>query len=191
MNRYLLLLCILFVPPTSLWPQLAVEITESSDPSCHGYSDGTATVSISGGTEPYDVLWNDDSSSTGLTVTGLMAGRYYRVTVTDAAMVVEKDSVILTQPDGVSIVLDSLKNNSCLGRTEAAIYISATGGGLPYQYAWTGPGAFSSVLEDIENLGEGMYNLDLTDASGCIMNFKQAIVDEDPISVSYTLSSHE
>ena len=31
--------------------------------------------------------------------------------------------------------------------------------------------------EDIENLGEGMYNLDLTDTDGCISNFQQAIVD--------------
>lgn len=120
-----------------------------------------------------------------------MADRYYRVTVTDAAMSVEKDSVILTQPEGVSIVLDSLKDNPCLGRMEAAIYISATGGSLPYLYSWSGPGAYSSDTEDIESLGEGQYNLDLADASGCIMNFKQAIVDEDPISVSYTLSSYE
>ncbi len=191
MNRLILFLSILFCSSSFLWSQLAVQITQSTDPSCHGYADGTATVSISGGTEPYEVLWNDDSSSTALTVTGLAAERYYRVTVTDAAMATEKDSVMLTQPDGVSIILDSLKNNPCLGMQEAAVYISASGGSLPYQYDWSGPAGYSALTQDIENLGEGMYNLDLTAADGCISNFQQAIVDEDPISVSYTLSSYE
>ena len=191
MNRLILFLFILLSSSPHLWSQLTVQITESTDPSCHGYADGTATLSISGGTEPYDVLWDDDSSSTGLTVTGLAADRYYRVTVTDATMAIEKDSVILSQPEGVSIVLDSVKTNPCLGMQQAAIYISASGGNLPYLYDWSGPGAYIDVSQDIENLREGMYNLDLADADGCITNFQQAIVDEDPISVSYTLSSYE
>jgi len=191
MNKHILLLLLLLSSSTLLWSQLTVQITESTDPSCHGYADGTATVSISGGTEPYNVLWNDDSSSTGLTVFGFEAGRYYRVTVTDADMASDKDSVILSQPAGVTIILDSLKNNPCLGRQEAAIYISASGGNLPYQYNWTGPSEYTAETQDIENLQEGLYNLDLTSADGCISNFQQAIVDEDPISVSYTLSSYE
>lgn len=191
MNRLILWLFLSFSSSTCLWPQLTVQITESTDPTCHGSADGTATVSISGGNEPYDIRWDDDSSSTGGTVTGLEANRFYRVTVTDATMASEKDSVILSQPDGVSIILDSLKNNACLGWQEAAIYISAGGGSLPYQYDWSGPAGYTAETEDIENLGEGMYNLDLTDADGCISNFQQAIADEDPISVTYTLSSYE
>ncbi len=191
MNRLILLLFLLLSSSPHLWSQLTVQITESTDPSCHGSVDGTATVSISGGTEPYEVLWDDDSSSTGLTVAGLAADRYYRVTVTDATMAMEKDSVILSQHESVSITLDSLENNPCLGMQQAAIYISASGGSLPYQYDWSGPGEYTAGTEDIESLGEGMYNLDLTDADGCISNFQQAITDEDPISVSYTLSSYE
>ena len=191
MNRLILLLFLLLSSFPHLWSQLTVQITESTDPSCHGSVDGTATVGISGGTEPYEVLWDDDSSSTGLTVTGLAADRYYRVTVTDATMAMEKDSVILSQPASVNIVLDSVKTNPCLGMQQAAIYISASGGSLPYQYDWSGPGEYTAGTEDIESLGEGMYNLDLTDADGCISNFQQAITDEDPISVSYTLSSYE
>jgi hypothetical protein len=191
MNKLILFLSMLLGSSTFLWSQLTVQITDSTDPSCHGYADGTATVSISGGTEPYDLLWDDDSSSTGLSVTGLAASRYYRVTVTDATMATEKDSVILSQPAGVSIILDSVRNNPCLGWQEAAIYISASGGSLPYVYDWSGPGAYADVTEDIEDLGEGMFNLDLTDGDGCITNFQQAIVDEDPISVSYTLSAYE
>ncbi len=191
MRKLILLFFLLCSSTAYLWSQLTIHISDSTNLSCHGSNDGTATVAISGGTEPYQVLWDDDSSSTGLTVTGLSADRYYRVSVTDSTMTVETDSVMLSQPEPVSISLDSLKSNPCLGLQQAAIYISASGGEIPYQYSWTGPGDFTNPMEDIENLTEGMYNLDLTDANGCISNFKQAILDEDPISVDYTLSAHE
>jgi hypothetical protein len=191
MKKILLISFILCSSALYLFPQLTVHISDSTNPSCPGINDGTATAAVSGGTEPYEVIWDDDSSSTGLTVTGLAAGRYYRVTVTDATMAMEKDSVMLSQPEGVSIILDSVHTNPCLGMQQAAIYISASGGNLPYQYDWSGPSAYTAETQDIENLREGMYNLDLTDADGCVANFQQAIVDEDPISVSYTLSSYE
>lgn len=43
---------------------------------------GAATVSASGGTPPYDYLWNDDAAQTTATAVGLTAG-VYTVTVTD------------------------------------------------------------------------------------------------------------
>jgi hypothetical protein len=75
MNKPVLLLSLLFFPVNSVWSQLTVQITETTDPFCQGYADGTAAVSVSGGTEPYQVIWDDDSSSTGLTIMGLKAGR--------------------------------------------------------------------------------------------------------------------
>jgi len=44
---------------------------------------GTATVTISGGTAPFAILWNDDAAQTTETATGLAIG-VYMVTVTDA-----------------------------------------------------------------------------------------------------------
>ncbi|MBC8046613.1 MAG: PKD domain-containing protein, partial [Fimbriimonadaceae bacterium] len=44
---------------------------------------GTATVIISGGTAPFDIVWNDDAEQTTETATGLTIG-IYTVTVTDA-----------------------------------------------------------------------------------------------------------
>ena len=50
-----------------------------------GAMDGTATVSIvSGGTAPYTYLWDDPSSQTTSTATGLAGNTTYTVIVTDA-----------------------------------------------------------------------------------------------------------
>ncbi|MBI4930638.1 MAG: PKD domain-containing protein [Bacteroidetes bacterium] len=58
----------------------------SSNASCAGFCDGTATASVtSGGTAPFTFSWNTVPVQTGPTVIGLCAGSSYIVTVTDAA----------------------------------------------------------------------------------------------------------
>ncbi|HAO51576.1 MAG TPA: hypothetical protein DCR35_20995, partial [Runella sp.] len=59
-------------------------LTPSSTPAkCKGGNDGTATVSVSGGTAPYTYSWSGGITSTANTATGLTAGSY-TVTVKDA-----------------------------------------------------------------------------------------------------------
>jgi len=74
----------------------------------------------------------------------------------------------------LTVQITESKDPSCHGSVDGTATVGISGG-----------------TEDIESLGEGMYNLDLTDASGCVTNFQQAVLDEDPISLSYTLSSYE
>ena len=50
--------------------------------SCFGLSDGQATVTPSGGTNPYTYLWDDPAAQTTPTATGLAAGTY-NCTITD------------------------------------------------------------------------------------------------------------
>jgi len=45
-------------------------------------TDGVISVSVSGGTEPYSILWNHDATETSLQLTNLISGLYY-ITVTE------------------------------------------------------------------------------------------------------------
>lgn len=83
---------------THFFDPLEAFISDSTNVSCFDYSNGTATVTISGGNPPYTVLWNDPQNTTDLTVFGLSANQYYTVTVTDAALNSVSDSVLLSQP---------------------------------------------------------------------------------------------
>ena len=58
-------------------PELAMSSTPESG---HGVADGTASVEISGGTEPYAILWNNNETTAQ--ITGLTNG-HYTVVVTD------------------------------------------------------------------------------------------------------------
>ena len=60
--------------------ELPVLEMSSTSESGHGVADGTASVEISGGTEPYAILWNNNETTAQ--ITGLTNG-HYTVVVTD------------------------------------------------------------------------------------------------------------
>jgi hypothetical protein len=65
--------------------------------SCEATSDGTATVSnISGGAAPYTIRWNTFPVQTLATATGLPAGNFTQVTVTDATGCSKTQTVVIT-----------------------------------------------------------------------------------------------
>lgn len=68
--------------------------------SCYGFSDGTATANTSGGTGSYTYLWNDPLAQTTKTATGLVAGTYI-VIATDGNGCTATDTVTVTQPPSI------------------------------------------------------------------------------------------
>ena len=61
----------------------------STQVTCTGSSDGTATITMLGGTSPYTYLWDDANAQTTETITGLFADDYI-VIVTDASGCISK-----------------------------------------------------------------------------------------------------
>lgn len=73
---------------------VAIDSITSSDESCVGCGDGTATVSPMGGLPPYTYSWNTSPVQTTQTATGLSTG-FYTVVVTDSAGCSTTDSVFV------------------------------------------------------------------------------------------------
>lgn len=70
-------------------------------------NDGSVNLTISGGKQPYKVLWSNKSSDTVLS--NLAAGIYY-VTITDAKKTILKDTVVINQPPW-PVCVDNQGNN--------------------------------------------------------------------------------
>jgi hypothetical protein len=139
-------------------------ITDSSNISCNGLNDGTATVTASGGVPPYTYLWDDDAPSTTATVTGLAAGKWYHVTVTDQILQLFTDSVILEEPDPINVSKD-YSTKICKNGEDGYIYLNTSGGTPLYSFNWlTG-----ETTPEINNLTPGKYHVTITDANGCIL----------------------
>ena len=146
--------------------ELIAEITSSSDVSCNGGMDGSATVNATGGTTDYTYAWPVSASSqTTATATGLSAGTY-EVTVTDANLCTATAEVTIVEPmDALDITTTpaDLMNPTCNGGTDGSIDITVLGGTAPYTYAWSN----GDNVEDPSTLGAGTYEVTVTDANGC------------------------
>jgi uncharacterized protein (TIGR02145 family) len=141
---------------------LEISFTDSSNISCYGFSDGTATVTPSLGTPPYQYQWNDPGNTTDSTVTGLLANKDYRVTVIDALGWIVTDSIRLSEPEPLGVQSD-FSDIICLGSSEGFINLNPSGGTPPFSYSWSN----GAETKDISDLSAGSYNVTVTDNNGC------------------------
>jgi gliding motility-associated-like protein len=131
----------------------------STNVSCNGGSNGTASLSPSGGTPPYSYSWSNGPTSQN--VTGLSAGSY-TATITDANGCVEDTSFIISQPPPISIP-GNVTDVTCNGGTNGTINITPSGGTTPYSFSWSN----GATTEDLTGLAAGSYTVTITDANGC------------------------
>ncbi|EJF54082.1 hypothetical protein SapgrDRAFT_2422 [Saprospira grandis DSM 2844] len=172
--------CVLPISVTITEPTAIQFSLSATDVSCAGGSDGTASVSASGGTPPYSYNW--DNGMTGTTITGLMAGTY-ELTVTDANGC---DMVSTTEVEEPAVLTASMSANapSCNGSTDGNATVSVQGGTMPYTYFWSdGQGTATAV-----GLSAGTHSVTITDANAC--ELVESIVIGEPSLLSTTITTN-
>ncbi|MEL6864892.1 MAG: proprotein convertase P-domain-containing protein, partial [Bacteroidota bacterium] len=138
--------------------ELSFEVEENS---CPNDSAGVINTIVMGGTPGYSFQWSNASQSP--TLNDLPAGWYF-LTLTDQEGCAKVDSVLLENPDGLSIRADG-PILDCRGDQDGQIIVQAMGGLPPYQYSLGGEifGSASNFL----NLTAGTYDIFVVDAQGC------------------------
>ncbi len=148
---------------------------------CFGGNDGTATVSVSGGTASYTYLWSDALAQTTATASGLIAGSY-TVTVTDQNLCAVTASVTITQPTSI-LITETHVDSKCSGSKPGSINLTVSGGIPGYTYLWSN----GATTEDIINLpGTISYTVTVTDANGCTASSNIYIDEEKNLIISET-----
>lgn len=149
--------------------QLALEVNvETTDVSCHGASDGTATAIVAGGApSPFTYHWEPTGQSAA-TATGLAAGSY-RVTVAAAGGCQGSASVDIEEPPPL-VVTTTTSYASCDGTTvSGSAGVSASGGTPPYSIEWDFDEPCEQACADACLIGvpPGTYGVEIVDANGC------------------------
>ena len=155
---------------------------DSTGVSCHGLSNGTAFVNVTGGTPPFTYSWNSSPVQTTQTATGLAPGNY-TVTVTDTNHCSVSSTTTVTQPDTLTVSTSST-NATCNGGTDGSVAAVASGGTTPYSYLWTNTGSVNPAQATQNNLGAGTYNVTVTDNHGCTATGTATVSEPPAIVVS-------
>ena len=181
-------------------PPQDIEIFESIDPvSCFGFSDGTISTTVSGGTPPYAYIWSGDNTISGngtSTITDLASGNY-QITVTDNNGC--QSSINYYMPENSSISLNNSVsdyngfNVRCYGGEDAWIACIANGGLQPYTYTWVDESTNNilSNQSDIYNIPSGRYIFTVVDAEGCPNSLTFDINQPDSLSIDVANYSHK
>ncbi len=149
------------------------------NPSCFGFNDGSAVITVSGGTPPYTYSWNTNPVQMNDTASGLSAGGY-TVTIIDADSCVKTASITLTQPTALSATASPAVVSCFLGNDGSATATGA-GGALPYTYSWnTNP---IQTTATASNLIAGTYTCIVTDSNSCTTNCSATVAQPTVIFI--------
>ena len=146
-----------FIPqPDSLQLSIVAE-----DARCREGNEGQATVTVTGGTAPYNYLWQDGQATS--TADSLSRGNY-RVTVTDSNGCRALATTFIDEPE-LLLTLDATQTRQgCFGAQGNEAQVIAQGGsGSGYRYRWSN-GQTSRTATNLDSLS---YTVSVTDGNGC------------------------
>ncbi|MBL0102641.1 MAG: SprB repeat-containing protein [Bacteroidetes bacterium] len=160
-------------------PQAALDFVHPAN--CFGDANGSAGITVTGGTPPFVYQWSSGSSTSG-TAYNLPSG-VHTVTVTDANHCVTSIPVQITQPVVLATQV-STTDVTCFNGTNGSIGLTATGGTQPYTYLWSN----SSHASTLSGISAGNYSVVISDANGCTTSLN-AIVNQ-PLPITIQPSTH-
>jgi outer membrane protein OmpA-like peptidoglycan-associated protein len=153
-------------------PRFVASLESDKDLNCFGEKTGAVNVRISGGVTPYRYRWN--TGDTTRNIASVAVGTY-TLTASDANGCTQSVTTTLTQPPKINFSIKSVKDVSCNGDAEGAIDVVVSGGVGPFAYKWNN----GATTQDVIGVKAGAYNVQITDANGCI-NTLEATIKEPP-----------
>jgi gliding motility-associated-like protein len=156
--------------------------------SCNSYTDGSADLTVSGGTGDYTFLWSNGQTTEDLS--NAAAGNF-TVTITDENNCVATNTVTLTEPASMTAALNSPTNSggyniSCAGEDDGVINATVTNGTAPFTYLWSN----GSTSQNISNGTAGNQTFMVTDANGCSTSASITLTEPAGMSSSVAAATY-
>ncbi|MDX9694682.1 MAG: T9SS type A sorting domain-containing protein [Bacteroidales bacterium] len=140
--------------------------------SCFGKTDGEATFSIKDGNGNYyvDVFKDGELIQSFVGISALesckiqnLAAGNYAIQIKDSLQWYGEGSFIISSPEMIQIVTESIINPTCFGFNDASIDVNAVGGNGNYIFYWSN----NDTGDIISDLSSGVYSVTVTDRLGC------------------------
>lgn len=151
--------------------------TSATSISCNGGNNGSATITVNGGTPAYNYTWQPTGGNSN-SANNLTAG-IYTINVSDANNCSASTTVNITQPSALTVNITS--TNTCGGNATATVNVS--GGNAPYSYTWSPTGGNGQVAS---NLPSGNYTVFVSDVNFCLSSSTFTV---SSTTITYTITT--
>ncbi len=170
--------CTVSVTETVLEPTALSATAVQDSVECFGGSDGSISVTATGGTLPYS--YNSGSGVQASNIFTNLAAGAYTITVTDGngCTFVVNQTVLEPAALSATAVQDSVE---CFGGADGSITVTTTGGTLPYSY---NRGTGAQVSNIFSGLTAGTYTITVTDGNGCTLSIAQTVLEPAILSAT-------
>jgi gliding motility-associated-like protein len=162
--------CVISRTFTIIEPQpliLSANITNALN--CSNANSGAINLLVSGGTPPFNYLWNNGTTTEDLL--NIISGNY-SVTVTDSRGCTKTAQYSITRPNPIVVTVNTNTTADCDTYTVTQNFAAQVTGGIPpYQLNWssgTVSGSNNNLMTTTQN---GLVVLTAVDAIGCSATF--------------------
>lgn len=161
---------------------MSISIDNTTMPSCHGDSNGSIEVTLSGRNEEDKLvelkqgettLDSYSGNSDKVTFSGLSAGNYTILFTEDSKVCSVSKEIVVEQPEQLTHSLTPT-NATCFDSNTGKVKVAVTGGNKPYIISLVDENISPTQTTDgdsiyylFENLQASNYQITLTDANGC------------------------
>ena len=170
---------------------------------CPGSLDGQFTVSVSGGTAPYNYYFDNeliasnrgDSSNVDEYTVENLGKKEYTFYAIDANGCVTSPVIVKIDGDDPIEVLNegiAVTNISCVNGTDGSIDLIVAGGDSSgnFTYVWTGPNGYTSNSKDIANLSNsGTYSVKISQ-NDCLITKDFELIEPKELTASVSNIVH-
>jgi len=129
---------------------------------CYGESTGLATALISGGTPPYNTLW--ETGETTNIITNKPSGNY-GITITDKLGCTTIDKTLIDEPNDSIFILPQIEPVTCFDGNDGRIVIFTENTNEPVSYSLDNENfKFDRTFVGLQS---GIYTIYISDSEGC------------------------
>lgn len=164
---------------------------QATPPSCFGGSNGTLTVSTSGGvgSNIYTISPITGTFVAPSSYNGLQGNVTYTVTATDMNGCTATTAVFVPQPTQVTINSMTSTPVTCFGASNGGIQTNASGGTGSLAYTLN-PGAQTNATGTFNGLTGLTYTVTASDANGCTATSSTAVFQPTAVTVTSAASTN-
>ncbi len=155
-------------------------------PTCGGGRDGAVTLTINGGTAPYQFNWNNAGFTSDNTLRDIPRG-LYNLVLRDANNCEEELSFAVREFDFMlSPAVQAVTPPNCHDSNDGFITVALSTGLPPFQYNWNDGRGYLSE-NSLRNLAPGAYQVTVRDANLCEGDFTFSMNAPPPLVLNFDI----